>query len=333
MRIFSSALNTFRSRSAGIALSAITSISLITACQPQSEPPLIHPSNYREGSNFEPAEMIALIDADAELTFTKNRQGWLDLFSSHAWVVEPNGTKPYAGHGFDENTGEKKDERLEMFYDSFMSPTTTQWDIEQYIVAGDTVLIDVLLNTTYNNGVAVVVRNHIVYEYTMENGELKIDHVRGYYETKDVQEQAEAQGTDGLAALAGLSSNILAYQGVQGLSEYLKGTESGVFEAGKQRVNALADAINNNDTAGLAALMVSDETVVEFPVAHQTLSALTFADELATTSITVGEMHSAGYATSFEFVANVNGVEHQGVGIADFNSNRQIKKLRFYWNI
>ncbi len=239
----------------------------------------------------------------------KNR--WLNLFASDGLVNDPVGSKPHIGRG-----------AIDRFYDTFIAPNDIHFDVEHDVVCGNTVVRDLVIETTMSNGLRVDVPTFIRYELIEEGGALKVHRLYAHWELLPMVMQTMKTGMKGLVAYNKLSIHMIRCQGMGGVFGFMRGF-GGVGKAGKAIAEEFLGALSAGN-ARHAATLLADDASLEIP-GFSTMDASLFAEELK--GLKWQKMIAAGRTVT----AAVFQGEKRGLALFIFNNKRQVSRVRFYF--
>lgn len=181
------------------------------------------------------SDKITLINASPEAVANHDKEAWLGLFTRDAEVHDPVGSRAHAG-----------EQAISRFYDTFIAPNHIAFDVEHDVVDGDTVVRDLVIETTLSTGLQIGVPTHIRYELSEEDDQLKIRRLFAHWELRRMVWQTLATGWLGWATYAKLSVHMLKCQGLSGVLGFMSGF-LGVGSRGKKHAENLLAAISRND--------------------------------------------------------------------------------------
>lgn len=181
------------------------------------------------------SDKLKLINASPEAVAVHDKDAWLGLFASDAEVHDPVGSRAHVG-----------EQAISRFYDTFIAPNGIEFDVEHDVVDGDTVVRDLIIETTLSTGLQIGVPTHIRYELSEDNDQLKIRRLFAHWELRRMVWQTLATGWLGWVTYAKLSVHMLKCQGVSGVLGFMSGF-LGVGSRGKKHAENLLAAISRND--------------------------------------------------------------------------------------
>lgn len=283
-------------------------------------------------------QMMALVNRSPEMVARHDREGWLDLFSSNGEVEDPVGGGPNR-KGRDLRRG---NDGLGRFYDIFIGPNRIELDVHRDIAAGDELVRDVSIHTTFGSGAVLVVHCYVLVRIVEENGRLRMESLRAHWDfVRSCVDLVRNNGFKGLAASMVQFGAMIRVQGLRRVLEYLGIAYRGIRREGVRKAEALAAALNARDEAALARLVVPGATV-DFPAGGATQRWADFlAGPAAGMRLELEKLRSGGWVTSGAFrasgtgpdgrVAGSGGPDRRGVVFFEFSPrSRQIVGARFF---
>lgn len=270
-------------------------------------------------------DLIAIIDASPARVAAQDKEGWLALFSANAKIEDPVGTSP-VHRGHEEKTGS---DQLGRFFETFIRGNDVRFEVREDFAVGNEAIRDVLIHTQLANGFQIVAPAHIYYRVAPgEDGQ--IAHLAAIWELRGLVGKALRQFPKGLLTLCSLGWRMLRIQGIQGWLSYLKGLSRGIFGHGKKTVETLTRAVNNRDVEAMKALFEGEQRVVEYPIGSHLSVAEFVAGLTVAEQMTVTDIRSAGWTTSFRF--SWSGAEqNNGIALLHFDPrNKAVKKWRLF---
>ena len=283
-------------------------------------------------------QMIALVNRSPEMVARHDRQGWLDLFSSNGEVEDPVGGGPNR-KGRDLRRGK---DGLGRFYDVFIGPNRIELDVHRDIAAGDELVRDVSIHTTFGSGAVLVVHCYVLFRIVEENGRLRMESLRADWDfVRSCGDLVRNNGFKGMAASMVQLGAMIRVQGLRRVVEYLGVAYRGIRREGVKKAEALAAALNDRDEAALARLVAPGATV-DFPAGGATLRWVDFlAGPAAGIRLELQKLRSGGWVTSARSApagqgptgeAPGGGPDRRGVVFFEFSpGSRQMVRARFFW--
>jgi hypothetical protein len=284
-----------------------------------------------DGTKMPKAEhLLKVVDASPERVAAHDKRGWLALFTEDATVEDPVGSMPNRrGQG-----SRHGDDELSRFYDTFIEPNRISFEIIEDFVASWEVARDVIIHTILPTGLSIMVPAHLIYRLREVEGELKIHQLLAHWELPRMSKQALSEGLKGLRTMAALSWHMVRIQGIGGVLGYSRGMSRGIFETGRETVNAFVNAVNNRDVSRLSSLFAGSLERVEYPIGcRKTIEA--FLDALPPDStVRADPSIAAGWTTSFRFTfEGGDGDTHPRGGLAFVSfgpGTKLIERARFF---
>ena len=283
-------------------------------------------------------QMIALVNRSPEMVAGHDREGWLDLFSSNGEVEDPVGGGPNR-KGRDLRRGK---DGLGRFYDVFIGPNRIELDVHRDIAAGDELVRDVSIHTTFGSGAVLVVHCYVLVRIVEENGRLRMESLRAHWDfVRSCWDLVRINGFKGMAGSMVQFGTMIRVQGLRRVVEYLGVACRGIRQEGVKKAEALAAALNDRDEAALARLVAPGATV-DFPAGGATLRWAVFqAGPAAGIRLELEKLRSGGWVTSGAFRASGTGPGGPGAGSGgpgrrgvvffEFSPrSRQIVRARFF---
>jgi hypothetical protein len=189
-----------------------------------------------------PAAVLATVERSPAAVAGHDRQAWVGLFTADGRVEDPVGSRPHIGR-----------DQLARFYDTFIGPRTITFHRDVDIVAGSTVLRDLVLEVAMGSRDSACVTMHIPailrYDVQSHGGELRIAALRAYWELPAMAVQFARCGVAAVPAGLRLTATLLRNQGLVGAAGFMAGIP-GVGTRGKRLVSdLLADTAAGDEVA------------------------------------------------------------------------------------
>lgn len=261
--------------------------------------------------NFTDQDKLDCVKKSPAAVAVHDKATWLSLFSKDGLVNDPVGSKPHATSG-----------EIDRFYETFIAPNKIIFDVEYDIVCGNTVVRDLIIETTMSTGLKVDVPTHIRYELVEEGGQLKVHRLYAHWELTPMVLQTLKAGLSGLVTYSKLSVHMIRCQGLGGVFGFMKGF-GGVGEKGKQAAEQFLSAMSQGQ-AELANAVLAEDASFDIS-AFSSMSVSDFAEELK--GLNWKKVLAAGRTVT----ATVMQVERRGLALFMFNNKRQISRVRFYF--
>lgn len=182
--------------------------------------------------------VLATVERSPAAAAAHDRDGWVDLFTPDGRVQDPVGSRPHIGR-----------EQLRRFYDTFIGPRTITVHRDVDIVAGGTVLRDLVLEVAMGPAVTMRIPAILRYDVREHDGRLRIAALRAYWELPAMAVQFARTGLPAVPAGLGLTCALLRNQGPAGALGFAAGLP-GVGARGKRLLSEfLADAATGDEVA------------------------------------------------------------------------------------
>ncbi|KAA1432908.1 nuclear transport factor 2 family protein [Mycolicibacter arupensis] len=250
-----------------------------------------------------PGALLEAAEQSPKAVAVHDKAAWVGLFAADGQVNDPVGSTPHIGAA-----------AIGRFFDTFIAPNTIEFDVDNDVVAGMSVLRDLTVHTTMSTGVTMHIPMHLRYDMVSEGpeGSLKIQRLFAHWELQKMVGQLLGSGGRGLLASIILGPQLLRHQGLSGCAGFMRGL-SGVRKRGKQRVLELVAALGRSDSAAVASLLtptatLSPDGVTEIAVAEFVSTAR---------HLEVEKLIAAGRTVT----ATVRLDGKRGVGLFEFSDN------------
>jgi hypothetical protein len=279
---------------------------------------------------FSEAECLALVERSPAAVAAHDKNAWLALFARYNLVEDPVGSAPHVSGVYDSREGHRGRGRLSRFYDTFIAPNTIRFHVDRDIVCAYHVVRDLTIEIAMSPQVVVHVPVHLLYELTVEAGELKVFRLAAHWELLPMLRQQAATGRPFLAVGTASAVRMLRYQGVMGMAGFMRALSS-VGAQGKAQVDRFARYFNAGDRQALAGLFADAGVKIAFPHARSQLSIAACAGEGGEFSFS--KLLAAGNVVSATLV--YRRAERVAHGVALFELDRRtlrIVALSFYWS-
>ncbi|MHA3021345.1 ketosteroid isomerase family protein [Mycobacterium sp. BMJ-28] len=186
--------------------------------------------------------VLATVERSPAAAAAHDRGGWVGLFTGDGRVEDPVGSRPHIGR-----------DRLERFYDTFIGPRDITFHRDVDIVAGSTVLRDLVLEVAMGCQGSAAVTMHIPailrYDVRRDGDELRVAALRAYWELPAMAVAFARSGPAALPAGLALTGALLRNQGAAGAVGFMAGLP-GVGSRGKKLVSEfLADAAAGDEVS------------------------------------------------------------------------------------
>jgi hypothetical protein len=268
--------------------------------------------------DISPDRLLDVAKASPAAVASHDRNAWISLFSRHAVIEDPVGSRPHHSGLHDARSGVRGAGPLERFYDTFIAPNDIAFHIEHDVVAPPFVLRDVAIELTMAVGLNVRVPMHLLYEITEEEGVMKIAHLRAHWELVPMVRQVLASGWPGVVTMNRLGLRMIVNQGVGAVLGFSSGM-LGIHGAGKRTVDRFVDATNSRNRTELGALFSRGNAGIRFRSGREILDPESFCEQLGGV-LSVTKLISSGYVTSCTLTVRSGTSDSRGVGLFEFNS-------------
>ncbi|CAA0098274.1 Uncharacterised protein [Halioglobus japonicus] len=282
-------------------------------------------------SNYFTAEQcLAFVERSPNAVAAHDKDAWLSLFATYNLVEDPVGAAPHIGGVFDRRTGYRSNGRLSRFYDTFIAPNIIRFEVARDIVCGLHVVRDLTIEITMSAQVVVRVPVHLLYELTIEAGELKILRLAAHWELWPMLQQQFAQGWAFLGVGGASAGRMIRHQGAVGMAGFMRALSS-VGAAGKAQAGRFAQYFNAGNVAAAQALFSASDISIGFPHAQRCLG---IADCVAQGGeLRFSKLLAAGNMVSATVEYNGPYGHHRGVVFFELQTRGlRIAALNFYWS-
>ncbi|MFY1621166.1 ketosteroid isomerase family protein [Micromonospora sp. WMMD736] len=161
---------------------------------------------------FPRAELLAAAERSLTAAGSRDRAGWVGLFTANGQVEDPVGSRPHRGQT-----------EITRFYDTFIGPRdiTAHRDVD--LVSGRTVVRDLELEVAMAPSVTMRIPVYIRYDLRPVGTELKLDRLRAYWELPAMVRQFARSGLASVPVGLRLTRALLRNQGPGGAVGFLGG--------------------------------------------------------------------------------------------------------------
>lgn len=206
------------------ALAALMLVALVSSCDDIDSQCALPdcPGQSVSGEFRSSSDKIKIVDGSPQAVATHDKQGWLNLFTPDAEILDPVG----AG-GF--STSDKR----EAFYETFIAPHKIRFEVHQDIVCGNDVWRDVTIHTSMSEGSKLAVPALLNYEIRDFPQNPKIAKMHAYWQLPDMTKSLLDQ-PHGLSDSNRQSERLLHNFGFLGALDYSRGFD----RAGKLGIKA-----------------------------------------------------------------------------------------------
>lgn len=160
-------------------------------------------------------DLVTAVQGSPDAVTVHDKAAWVGLYARRGEVNDPVGSKPHRGV-----------DAIGRFYDTFISPNTINFHVENDVVSGMSVVRDLSLETIMSTGAVLNVPMHLRYDLVEEDGVLKISRLAAHWELQSMIRQLLGAGTRGLSASAKLTPQLVSNQGVRGVLGFMGGLRS-----------------------------------------------------------------------------------------------------------
>jgi hypothetical protein len=287
-------------------------------------------SDTGDVEQFSEAERLALVEQSPAAVAAHDKPAWLALFARYNLVEDPVGSSPHMGGIYDRRTGYRGRGSLSRFYDTFIAPNAVCFHVDCDSACGLHVMRDLTLEITMSPQIVVRVPMHLLYELTIEDGQLKVFRLAAHWELWPMLKQQMASGWPFAQVGVASAARMLRYLGVSGMAGFMRALSS-VGDAGKERITRFSRYFNAADPVTLAGLFARPEMEIAFPHAGRRLSIAALAGEGGEMSFT--KVLAAGNVVSATMNYRKDGSHFQGVALFELDRHSlKIVGLTFYWS-
>jgi hypothetical protein len=181
------------------------------------------------------AELLAVVERSPAAADIHDRAAWVGLFTADGRVEDPYGSRPHVGH-----------EQISRFYDTFIGPRQIIFHRDIDLVAGSTVVRDLMLEIIMAPQVALDVPMHLRYHLRESDGDWAVERLCAHWELPVMVVAMLRHGAKSLPPSLRLGANLIRNQGLGGTAGFAAGfRRSGRQE--KRCVRRLLDAAAAGD--------------------------------------------------------------------------------------
>ncbi len=261
--------------------------------------------------SFSDQDKLDFVKKSPEAVAVHDKATWLGLFAKDGLVNDPVGSKPHTNYS-----------EIDRFYETFIAPNKIVFDVEHDVVCGNTVVRDLIIETTMSTGLKVDVPTHIRYELVEEGGKLKVHRLYAHWELSPMVLQTLKAGISGLVTYSKLSVHMIRCQGMAGVFGFMKGFNS-VGRSGKKSAEQFLAGVAQGDSNQASSVLAEDAS---FDMSGY--SSMNFGDFAAELN---GMSWKKVMAAGRTVTATVMQGDKRGVALFIFNDKRQISRVRFYF--
>lgn len=182
--------------------------------------------------------VLATVERSPAAAAAHDRDGWVGLFTPDGRVEDPVGSRPHIGR-----------EQLQRFYDTFIGPRAITFGRDVDIVAGNTVLRDLVLDVAMGAAVTMHIPAILRYDVRERDGELRIAALRAYWELPAMALQFARGGLPAVPAGLRLTCGLLRNQGPAGALGFAAGMPGAGARGKRLLTQFLADVAAGDEVA------------------------------------------------------------------------------------
>ncbi len=259
---------------------------------------------------------------------THDKGKFISCFSENAIIEDPMGMEPL------KCGGEMGKAPIANFYEANIAQSDVSFKSNLDIICGMDVIRDALSQASPAPGITLKINTYSFYQLTMENGEIKISHLRAFWEMDKMAKQFEALGPESFKIGVKMFQNMFKNLGISGMMAYMKAGAGGIRDEGKKIVSSFAEAVNNNDSEKFSGLFKKNNSIIKFVGNGRQYNPRNYMSGPGkNTKITVTNIRPAGLFTACRFNMVEGRSNKQGIAIFQFNKEtKKIYSARFYWN-
>ncbi|MCP2296557.1 Ketosteroid isomerase homolog [Nocardia amikacinitolerans] len=199
--------------------------------------------------------LLAAVQASPRAVAAHDKTAWVGLFADDAAVHDPVGSRAHVGRA-----------AIARFYDTFIGPNSIAFQVDRDLVAGQTVVRDLHIETTMSTGATVTVPMHLRYDLVDTGDGWRISRLAAHWELPAMIARLLRTGVPGFLAGAKLGPQLVANLGVDGAMGMMRALRS-VGRSGKRAARQLVEAAAGTDIGRVRALL-GEHAVVEFPAGN-----------------------------------------------------------------
>jgi hypothetical protein len=287
-------------------------------------------SREKEMAHFSEGECLALVELSPAAVAVHDKTAWLALFASYNLVEDPVGSAPHIGGIYDARTGYRGRDSLSRFYDTFIAPNTIRFHVDRDSICGLHVIRDLTIEITMSPEVVVRVPVHLLYELTVEGGELKIFRLAAHWELWPMLKQQMASGLPFLRVGRASAVRMMRQMGITGMMGFMRALSS-VGAKGKETVMQFARSFGAADVETLNALFATPDILIAFPHGGPRLSIAALVEEGG--AMRFSKLLAAGNIVSASIDYQRAEKRHRGVALFELDRRSlHIVALTFYWS-
>lgn len=273
--------------------------------------------------SFDRAQCMELVECSPAAVAVHDKAAWLSIFARDAVVEDPVGSAPQR-----QGKGATRDDALGRFYETFIAPNGIHFEVDRDVVCGNHVMRDLTIVIAMTDTLTTRVPVHLLYELVDEDGEPRISRLAAHWELKGSVEQQRSAGSGFLWVGIKSMLRMLRHMGVSGVIGFSRAS-SGVGEAGKERLQALVEALAERDEPAMAALFAGPDAMIEFPRGRPVSIAECAA---AGGQMQLSKVLAAGTVVTATVAYETQGASRHGVLLCEFEADSlKIQHLIGYW--
>ncbi len=273
------------------------------------------------------AEVKKFLDDFVSALNNHDKNKFLALFSKTAAIEDPVGIEPFK---CDDEQGNKA---VDVFYESNIAQSDVGFNSKEDIICGMDVIRDAVVTISPEPDVKISIDAYSFYQLTKEEGKIKMDYLRAFWEIDQMQDQVLDMGFKGIMTMMNITKINFENQGLSGVMGFMKGM-SGIKDDGKESVADFVEAVNSKDTDKLLSLFKTKDSTIKYLGNGKKYNPESYMKGPGKdTKITVSALRSAGWFTACRFKLNEGGSKKHGVAIFQFSpEDEKLTDVRFYWN-
>lgn len=227
---------------------------------------------------MDPHQLLTLARRSPEFVGAHDLDGWRGLFAPGGRVEDPVGTPPCT-------KGSEEVDGLVRFWRTFIAPNRIWFEDRLDRVGKRSVARDVFIHMRMSTGLESVVPAYLLYEFEPTPEGPRIQRLAAHWEASRASKRMLAQGRLGKLTVLASTARIFRHLGLAGGRDYLRGTQGGVRQMGKDRALAFAEAWRARDVRALRALCpeieLDDERLDDVALERATRVAFTLEEPRA----------------------------------------------------
>jgi hypothetical protein len=257
----------------------------------------------------------------------RDKEKYLSLFSKNAVIEDPLGIEPF------KNTEKGVNSGISVFWETNFTPNEITFVSREDIICGLDVFRDADVTISPEPGVELKVKSYSLYQMIEEDGKVKIDHLKAFWESDLMGKQMMSYGFKSAGIAMKFMWSIIKNQGFAGMMGFMK-SSIGIKEKGKETVAAFVEAVNNRMSDKLIPLFNDKTSVIELNGSGIKYDVQGFIEkQMKTSQLAVDDLRSASWFTACRYNLDDNGKKTHGIAVFQFNpENKKLTAVRFYWN-